>query len=204
MGFWKKNSYQIVRLFVIQIGIAIFGMVLSFAVQTAFREKGDRIPLLFVSIFSVLFYLFILYSVGWEIGGQDRLKLDAVHAQVRGGKGFLLILYAEFLSFLLCILMLIGGIVYFAGASAIGSRFFAAGYVPANFFFSMFAGVIRVLLEATKLDQETSASYYLVAAILYLASTVPAIAVTGFAYWMGVTERRLIPSATRTSPGDKN
>ena len=204
MGFWKKNSYQIVRLFVIQIGIAIFGMVLSFAVQTAFREKGDRIPLLFVSIFSVLFYLFILYSVGWEIGGQDRLRLDAVHARVKGGKGFLLILYAEFLSFLLCLLMVIGGIVFLAGGERAGARIFAAGYVPATFLFSMFAGILRLLLEATKLSQETSPSYYLVAAILYLASTLPAIAVTGFAYWMGVTERRLIPSSNRAAPGDKS
>ena len=92
MDFWKKHSYQIVRLFVIQIGIAIFGLVLSFAVATAFRDRSDRLPLLMVSIFSVLFYLFLLYSVSWEIGGKDRLRLDAIHAEFKNGTGFLLAL----------------------------------------------------------------------------------------------------------------
>lgn len=203
MGFWKKNSYQVVRLFVIQFGIAIFGTVLSFAVQTAFRDKGDRIPLLFVSIFSVLFYLFILYSVGWELGGQDRIKLDAVHARLRAGKGFLLILCAEIPNFILGILMLIGGIVYYPNASGVGARFFAAGYVPSAFLQSMFTGIIRTLLEATQLSQETSPSYYLVAALFYLAAALPAIVVVGFSYWMGLTERRLIPTANRPTDNDK-
>ena len=111
MGFWKKHSYQVVRLFIIQIGITIFGLVLSFAVSTAFRERDDQIPLLMVSIFSVLFYLFLLYSVAWEMGGKDRLSLDAQHASPRGGTGFLLSTLSEIPNFLLCLLMLIGGTI---------------------------------------------------------------------------------------------
>ena len=38
-----------------------------------------------------------------------------------------------------------------------------------------------------------SASYYLVAALLFIAVAVPAIVVTGFAYWMGMNEKRIIP-----------
>ena len=195
MSFWKKNSYQIVRLFVIQTGIAIFSMVLSFAVATAFRERGDTGPLLFVSVFSVLFYLFILYSVAWEIGGQDRIKLDAVHANRNGGKGFLLVLFAEAPNFLFIILMLIGGVVNLAGATVVGPRIFVAGYLPANYFLStMYVGIIRPLLAMTGLSMETSSSYFFVAALLFLASTLPAITVSGFAYWMGLNEKRIIPS----------
>ena len=160
MSFWKKNSYHIVRLFVIQTGIAIFCLVLSFAVSTAFRDKGDTGPLLFVSVFSVLFYLFILYSVAWEIGGQDRIKLDAVHATKNGGKGFLLALFAETPNLLFCLLMLIGGTVSLAGATVVGARFFVAGYLPANFFLStMYVGIIKPLLASTGLSQETSPAY---------------------------------------------
>jgi len=194
MGFWKKHSYQIVRLFIIQIGIAIFGLVLSFAVMTAFRESDDRTPLLMVSIFSVLFYLFLLYSVSWEIGGKDRLRLDAVHADFKSGFGFLLALLAEVPNFLFDLLMLIGGIIVRAGASVGGSRTFFVGYFPETFLHSMYTGLIRTLLEATGLSQETSPSYYLVAALIYLASTVPAILVIGFGYAMGVNEKRIIPA----------
>ena len=204
MGFLKKNSYQIVRLFVIQIGIAIFGLVLSFAVSTAFRDRDDTAALLFVSVFSVLFYLFILYSVAWEIGGKDRLRLDSAHAKLRGGMGIVLALLAETPNFLLCLLMAIGGIVVFAGGSVVGARIFAVGYAPALFLNSMYTAIIRTALNATHLSQEVSRSYYLVAALLFLAATLPAILVTGFAYWMGLNEKRIIPSAKKPDSKDKN
>lgn len=194
MGFWKKHSYQIVRLFIIQIGIAIFGLVLSFAVATAFRDRNDRIPLLMVSIFSVLFYLFLLYSVSWEIGGKDRLKLDAVHAEFKGSTGFLLATLAEIPNFLFDLLMLIGGILVRAGVTVGGSRTFGVGYAPETFLDSMYVGIIRSLLEATGLSQDASPSYYLVAALFFLASTLPAILVIGFGYYMGVNEKRIIPA----------
>ena len=194
MGFWKKHSYQIVRLFIIQIGIAIFGLVLSFAVATAFRDRNDRIPLLMVSIFSVLFYLFLLYSVSWEIGGKDRLKLDAVHAEFNGSTGFLLATLAEIPNFLFDLLMLIGGILVRAGVTVGGSRTFGVGYAPETFLDSMYVGIIRSLLEATGLSQDASPSYYLVAALFFLASTLPAILVIGFGYYMGVNEKRIIPA----------
>ncbi|MBO4283751.1 MAG: hypothetical protein J5958_03905 [Clostridia bacterium] len=204
MGFWKRNSYQIMRLFVIQIGIAIFGLVLSFAVSTAFRDRDDSAALLFVSVFSVLFYLFILYSVAWEIGGKDRLKLDAVHGKLHGGAGFVLALFAEVPNFLFACLMLIGGIISFSGSETAGARTFAVGYLPANFLESMYTGLIRKALNATHLVQDVSRSYYLVAGLFFLAATLPAILVIGFAYWMGLNEKRIIPSAKKPNPGDKN
>ena len=203
MGFWKRHSYQVVRLFVIQIGIAIFGLVLSIAVSSAFRERGDRIPLLMVSFFSVLFYLFLLYSVSWEMGGKERLRLDAVHEATQGGTGFLLSLLAEIPNFVFCILMLIGGTMIASGATVGGSRVFAVGYLPENFLRSMYVGIIRTLLDATGLVQDVSRTYYLVAAFLFLAVTLPAIAVTGFGYWMGMHEKRIIP-ARRADPDFKN
>lgn len=204
MDFWKKNSYQIVRLFVIQVGIAIFGLVLSFAVATAFRGRSDWVALLLVSIFSVLFYLFILYSVAWEIGGKDRIRLDSVHEKLRGGRGFVLALLAQIPNLLFCLLMLIGGCVVFFASPVVGARIFAVGYLPSTFLHSMYIGIVRTLLEMTRLEQEVSSAYYFVAALLFLASTLPAIAVTGFAYCMGLSERRILPSAKRPDTSDKN
>ena len=175
MGFWKKHSYQVVRLFIIQIGITIFGLVLSFAVSTAFRERDDQIPLLMVSIFSVLFYLFLLYSVAWEMGGKDRLSLDARHASPRGG----------------------------SGATVGGRRVFGIGYFLEPFLNSMYLGIIRVLLGATGLEQDMSRTYFLVTGLLFLLATLPAILVVGFGYWMGMYEKRIIP-ARRTGNDGKN
>ena len=68
----------------------------------------------------------------------------------------------------------------------------------------MYVGIIRSALTATRLVQDASPSYYFVAALLFLASTLPAILVVGFAYWMGLFERRIIPSAKNAAPKDKN
>ena len=203
MGFWKKHSYQVVRLFIIQIGITIFGLVLSFAVSSAFRKGDDQIPLLMVSIFSVLFYLFLLYSVAWEMGGKDRLSLDAQHASPRGGTGFLLSTLSEIPNFLLCLLMLIGGTIYASGATVGGSRVFGIGYLPEPFLNSMYTGILRALLNATGLVQNESRTYYLVTGLLFLLATLPAILVVGFGYWMGMYEKRIIP-ARRTGNDGKN
>ena len=202
MGFWKKHSYQIVRLFVIQVGIAIFGLVLSFAVSAAFRDKSAA-ALLFVSIFSVLFYLFLLYSVAWEIGGKDRLRLDAVHEGPQGGVGFLLALLAAVPNFLFDLLMLIGGILYRSGSISVGSGFVAVGFTPTFFLQSMYQGVVNRILAAFSLVEPTaeavgSTSYYLVAALLFFAAAVPAILVSGFGYWMGMNEKRIIPEKRKT------
>ena len=194
MGFWKKHSYQIVRLFIIQVGIAIFGLVLSFAVASAFRDRNDGLALLVVSIFSVLFYLFILYSVAWEYGGKERMHLDALHEAPKGGVGFLLALLAEIPNLVLDLLMLIGGILYRAGAVAVGSGFLTVGFTPSLFIQSTYQGIINNCLAAWGLVEGESPDYYLVAALLFLASILPAIAVTGFAYWMGMHEKRILPA----------
>jgi len=203
MGFWKKNSYSVVRLFVIQIGIAIFGLVLSFAVSAAFRNRNEDAALLMVSLFSVLFYLFLLYSVAWEIGGKERIRVDAVHGKFCGGKGFLLSLLAEIPNLVFILLMLIGGIAFYTGATTAGARIFGVGYLPENFLHSMYIGILKNLQNATGLVQDESPAYYLVAALFFLASTLPAILVTGFGYWMGVNEKRIIP-AKRADPNQKN
>ena len=203
MGFFKKNSYQIVRLFINQIGIAIFGLVLSFVVLTAFREKDDSVPLLLVSIFSVLFYLFLIYSVGWEIGGKERIHLDAVKEPVRGGKGFFLMLFAQVPNLLFCAFLVAGGIIAASGNLKLGSTFFCIGYFPMYFLDSMYTGILKMLIAAIGLSEETDAFYYFAASLCYLATTLPAILVSGFSYWMGVHEKRIIPAKTHVPPTDE-
>lgn len=203
MGFWKKHSYQVVRLFVIQIGIAIFGLVLSFAVQTAFRNRSDWLPLLMVSIFSVLFYLFLLYSVAWELGGKDRLSRDALHLPPRGETGFILALLAGLPNIVFDLFTLTGGIIFRFGSHRVGSWFVCIGYLPSIFIQSMYQGIVKYFLSVSGLTETGSTSFYLVAALLFILATIPAILVTGFGYWMGMHEKRIIP-ARRANPDGKN
>lgn len=184
MKFWKSNSYDIVRLFVIQCGMSIFGSVLTLAINIAMEEF-----LLPISIFSACFYLVIVYSVMWEIGSKDRIRVDAGRAPMQKLRGAVLMLSAQIPNFLISLLMIVGGAVFLGGASVLGSRIFSIGYFPGIFFGSIYVGMIETAVAALK----GMPSEYLTVGLAYLLTSVPAIAVSAVAYWMGMMNRRLIP-----------
>ena len=55
IGFLKENSYSMVKMFVNQIAMTVFGTMLALA------TAGNPTLLLCSSIFSILFYLFLVY-----------------------------------------------------------------------------------------------------------------------------------------------
>ena len=70
MRFLKENMSTITKMIVNQLGMMIFGLVLSMA-----TSQNDTLFLL-ASVFSVCFYMFLVYTVGWELGAKDKVRLD--------------------------------------------------------------------------------------------------------------------------------
>ena len=75
--FLKKRSYDLVYMFVTQLAISLFGLALAFAVPV--NQSALRIG---TSVFSILFYLFLVYTRVWELGYKD------CHAFEIGESGF--------------------------------------------------------------------------------------------------------------------
>ena len=70
--FFKRYSYQSVHLFLNQVAIGLFGMVLALAAGMA-----SSVPLRIVtSVFAILFYLFLQFAAGWRVGSEDRVSVD--------------------------------------------------------------------------------------------------------------------------------
>ncbi len=69
-SFLRENGYGMVKLFLNQIVITVFALMLSMA------TLSNRKLSLAVSIFSILFFLYLNYSQCWEIGAKDKLKID--------------------------------------------------------------------------------------------------------------------------------
>lgn len=69
--FFHDYFYSVVKMFVNQFAIAIFGIALFVA---TFKDL-DTLCLI-ASAFSVVFYLFLIYMVVWEIGAKDRISVD--------------------------------------------------------------------------------------------------------------------------------
>ena len=68
MTWFKNNSYAIVKMLIYQFGVAILGMILTVA---TLDKKGLG---LMVSIYTLVFYLILLYMMTWEIGAKERIR----------------------------------------------------------------------------------------------------------------------------------
>ena len=70
--FFKRYSYQSVHLFLNQVAIGLFGMVLALAAGMA----GSSALKIVTSIFAIIFYLFLQFAAGWRVGSEDRVSVD--------------------------------------------------------------------------------------------------------------------------------
>lgn len=75
--FFEKYSYESVRLFLNQFAISLFGLTLGIA---SFAMKA-RPLLIITSVASILFYLFLQYTVAWGVGAKDKISIDCGNAK---------------------------------------------------------------------------------------------------------------------------
>ncbi len=186
LKFFKNNSYEITRFLIMQVGLTIFAFVLTMAMSTILPGA-----VLGVSIFSVCFYLFLVYSVAWEIGGKDKLRIDAGRQKRFSARGLVLMLWAQIPNFVLGILMTLGGALFAVNSSAVGARIYGVGYFIAVLFEAMYVGIIRFIVIGK--------SAYLATGLAFLASTVPALLVACIGYYLGSIGRGVIPSGKPSS-----
>ena len=99
--FWKSNSYNIVKCFLNQIAITMFGLMIAFATMQ------NETFLLVGSLFSIGFYLFLTYYMFWEIGGKDRIQEDSGRRQKTPLRGLIVSLIAYIPMILMAILLLV-------------------------------------------------------------------------------------------------
>ena len=194
MKFFKENSYDIVKLFINQIGITIFSFMLYTAV--ALIEDDDlllRINVL-VSVFAILFYFSLLYTAAWDIGAKDKIRIDSGKAISTPGKGLKISLLANIPNFLLAIFAIAFMGIYMLG----GSEWFYSAFFVLNMFIrfisAMFLGLIQGIFSFLATDDPLSASfcpYYFWQTVGFLVGPVLAVLVTHFGYKMGSAEQKL-------------
>ncbi|MBQ7161915.1 MAG: hypothetical protein IJR90_09430 [Clostridia bacterium] len=109
LKFLKENSYNIVRLFLSQIALAVFGLVM-----TIFTQNMSDMVYLTVGIFCVVFYVYLIYIIVHDIGSKDKPAVDAGRAEPQYLKGLWLGLAANALN-IICGIMIFAfgfGLVY--------------------------------------------------------------------------------------------
>lgn len=179
--FFKENSYFIVKLIVFQLGLMIMGLVTAFATGGATNKAGWLFPA--SSVFCILFYLYLVFTVGYENGQKDGIRIEAGKISPRPMRFFLVGLAANAVNLILGILAVIFRLVIGVpltealSADVVYSPAWAkSGYEVCNliarFIQAMYTGVIQTLSPGNS--------------VLVALLPLPAILVAGISYLLGV------------------
>ncbi len=178
MKFIKENSYDIIKLYINQLGITIFSLILYFSVSSIESEGTRGIIKACVSLFASVFYFALIYTAAWDYGAKDRIRVDGGRMSEQKWKGAVMGLLANSLNFL------------FAGICIISYNF------THNSFFAQSFDIANLLLRFTEAMylgavQFVFASNMLLQTVGFLIFSFVSVLVTHFAYILGMMEKRL-------------
>ena len=164
--FFHKYGYSIVKMFVNQVAISLFGSTLAMATLSS---ENDTLTAL-VSAGAVFFYMFLLYIMTWEIGAKDRISVDIGKKEYKPLTGIIMSLIANIPTFILFILFAI----YSNTSSNVLGAIVAISRIIIE---GMFVGLMAVV----KIGENALHDVWWA----YLVITLPAIVTCGLAYFLG-------------------
>lgn len=172
--FFATHSYSMVKMFLNQFAIGIFGFAMTLATTAAKNVALRNI----CGVGSVLFYLFLIYNMTWEIGYKERLAVSSGRQPRRIFTGALISLCANSLNFLLAILITLATFIQVEAVGNVGaiSKFLAL------LLEGTYTGLMMNTVGGVALNM-----YWWVFFLL----PIPAIVTSFFAYWMGLLDKRL-------------
>lgn len=178
-GFFHRYSYSVIKMFINQFAISIFGLVLALATGAA---QNDGLTI-FVSIFSILFYLFLIYTMTWEIGAKDRISVDSGRIKYRPHTGLCLSLLANIPNIIIAVL--------YTGAYPFMRSHEWAGNLNAvlNLLSAILEGMYRGVISVIYVSEETT---LLQCWWTYFLMIIPALLTAWFSYWMGFKNKRIV------------
>ncbi len=136
LQFLKQNSYTIVKCILNQIAIAMLGLMVAFA--TARNETF----LLIGSLFSIAFYLYLMYYMFWEIGGKDRIYEDSDKKTKTPLRAFWICLIANIPNIILAVLVI--ATRPFAETSEIAANTYFISNILSRALHGMYVGLIQL------------------------------------------------------------
>ena len=96
-NFFKENGYTVIKMLGDQIVLSMLGGTLALAAGMA----GSNLLLVGLSVFSILFYLFVIYSLFYEMGQKDGIRINAGRLRLNKYKALVIALCANLINFIL-------------------------------------------------------------------------------------------------------
>lgn len=190
-AFWKGYSYNIVKMFINQFAIAMFGLTLAIATGKSGNPKLELI----CSIFAVLFYLFLIYTMTWEVGAADKVRVDAGRMKASPLRGLYMSLIANIPNIILALLICVS--YPFAAAQEWAGNTCAIAKFIALLLEGMYTGLLSIELGGTQLNMFPWA---------YVVIILPALLTALLSYLAGLHNFRIMGlfglNYTLTGPAD--
>lgn len=192
--FFHDYSYSVVKMFINQIAIAIFGTSLTFATVSAHgnSDSFDTFTLI-VSIFSACFYLFLIYNIAWEIGAKDKISVDVKKKPYRPYLGLVLSLLANIPNL---ILVTIYALTSMSGPTQASSVVRIISCFANGMYFGLLT-VVRVFFDGEWLQLQ-------VFWVSFLIAILPAVLTSGLAYFLGHRNFKFFGFITNKKPTVSN
>lgn len=168
--FFKRYSYQSVHLFLNQIAIGLFGMVLALSAGMA-ESTALKIG---SSVFAVIFFLFLQFAAAWRVGADDRVSIEIGKKKKNMWVPVMMWALANSLNFLLAFCISFG--IWFSGVEFFS---FVGGIATTVKLISegMYTGLLSVNIGGAPLN-----SYW----FMHFVTTLPALPVILGAYACGL------------------
>ncbi len=164
-----------VKVFLTQIVMSFFGTMLAIA------TLSNPSLLLWSSIFSVVFYLVIIYFSIWEIGAKDKIRIDGGRLRPFPAKGAVIALGGNAPNLLLALLMGFGALINTKGAQVMSLVCNAIARLLNGAYLGIFK-TLQTMLE-NALPPEAGIMQYIW--WWFIVMTLPSILTGLFAYFMG-------------------
>ena len=191
--FFKENSYNMVKVFINQIGITIFSFVLYFSIAS-FKENNVQLYhklMIAISAFAMLFFFVLLYTAAWDIGASDKIRIESKKAEKNVFKGALITLCANSLNFLLAGIVLITVAFKIEGAFAAVSGVCYTIFILLN---GMYNGFIR---DGLMLINSSDEPHALLSAVGFFAVLFLPIIASHIGYVFGLKNIRIFKSSPK-------
>lgn len=194
VGFFKTYSYEITKLFINQIGITIFSLVLYTAAGSIEDDALFAKLRVVLSLFAIVFYYSLLYTAAWDYGAKDKIKIDSGKLDRAPNTGLKMALIANIPNFVAAGLSaLFMGLYMLTGTEALYSLF-AVFNLIIRFISAMFLGLIQSVfsfLETSDVNSRQYLAYFFWQSVAYFIVPVFTIAVTHLGYAFGLREKKI-------------
>lgn len=166
INFFKENISMIWKCILYHIAMMMFSLVVSIAGH----RIGNTVYII-AGIFTIIFYLFLVYTLFIEKGNEDKIKIDGGRLEKSNSYGFLVFLAANSLNL---VLSLVAFVTYF---------FTTPDTVTAA---NSIHGAFKIIVHYY------NAVYMVVTAALpkfpaiYILTVVPGLVVAGVSYILGI------------------